>query len=58
MQGKEFEYEKCHFMVKKGIVSGYIISHEGIEVDQAKIDLIANLAPPACVKDIRSFLGH
>ena len=51
-------WEKCHFMVKKGIVLRHVISHDGIEVDKAKIDLIANLPPPTCVKDIRSFLGH
>ena len=30
----------------------------GIEVDRAKIEVIANLPPPKCVKDIKSFLGH
>ena len=29
-----------------------------IEVDRAKIDVIAKLPMPKCVKDIRSFLGH
>jgi len=51
-------WKKCHFIVKKGIVLGHVISHDGIEVDKAKIDLITNLPPPTCVKDIRSFLGH
>ena len=51
-------WEKCHFMVKKGIILGHVISNDGIEVDKAKIDLIANLSPPTCVKDVRSFLGH
>ena len=27
-------------------------------MDKAKIDIIANLPIPKCVKDIRSFLGH
>ena len=45
-------------MVKRGIVLGHIISSEGIEVDKAKVDLIANLPHPTCVKDIRSFLRH
>jgi len=45
-------------MVKKGIILGHVISQNGIEVDKAKIDSIANLPPPTCVKDIRSFLGH
>ena len=51
-------WEKCHFMVKRGIVLGHIISQQGIEVDKAKIDLISKLPPPKSVKQIRSFLGH
>ncbi|XP_058189447.1 uncharacterized protein LOC131307046 [Rhododendron vialii] len=51
-------WEKCHFMVTQGIVLGHIVSSKGIEVDKAKIDLIANLPTPKSVKDIRSFLGH
>jgi len=38
-------WEKCHFMVKKGIVLKNVISQDGIEVNKAKIDLIANLPP-------------
>ena len=30
-------WEKCHFMVKEGIVPGHRISEKGIEVDKAKI---------------------
>ncbi|VVA30993.1 PREDICTED: LOW QUALITY PROTEIN, partial [Prunus dulcis] len=30
----------------------------GIEVDKAKIDIISNMAAPALVKGVRSFLGH
>ncbi|XP_063948044.1 uncharacterized mitochondrial protein AtMg00860-like [Daucus carota subsp. sativus] len=45
-------------MVKEGIVLGHKISEKGIEVDKAKVDLIANLPPPKSVKEIRSFLGH
>ncbi|KAL0802302.1 hypothetical protein Bca101_057478 [Brassica carinata] len=51
-------WEKCHFMVKEGIVLGHKISEKGIEVDKAKIDVMISLAPPKTVKDIRSFLGH
>ena len=51
-------WEKCHFMVKEGIVLGHKISHKGIEVDHAKIDVISKLPPPSNVKGIRSFLGH
>jgi hypothetical protein len=51
-------WEKCHFMVKQGIVLGHVVSHKGVEVDKAKVDLISNLPPPRTVKEIHSFLGH
>ncbi|GJS72868.1 reverse transcriptase domain-containing protein [Tanacetum coccineum] len=50
--------EKCHFMVKEGIVLGHKISKTGIEVDKAKVDVIAKLPHPTTVKGVRSFLGH
>nr|GEW14573.1 DNA-directed DNA polymerase [Tanacetum cinerariifolium] len=43
-------WEKSHFMVKKGIVLGHKISKNGIEVDKAKIDVIAKLPHPTTVK--------
>jgi hypothetical protein len=46
-------WEKCHFMVKQGIVLGHVISPKVIEVDKAKVDLISNLPPPRTVKEIR-----
>jgi hypothetical protein len=51
-------WEKCHFMVKQGIVLGNVISSKGIEVDKAKVDLISSLLPPRTVKEIQLFLGH
>ncbi|GJQ89534.1 putative nucleotidyltransferase, ribonuclease H [Tanacetum coccineum] len=51
-------WEKCHFMVKEGIVLGHKINGSGIEVDKAKIDAIAKLPYPTNVKGVRSFLGH
>ncbi|GJY92574.1 reverse transcriptase domain-containing protein [Tanacetum coccineum] len=50
--------EKSHFMVKEGIVLGHKISKNGIEVDKAKVDVIAKLPHPTTVKGVRSFLGH
>nr|GFB53735.1 reverse transcriptase domain-containing protein [Tanacetum cinerariifolium] len=50
--------EKSHFMVKEGIVLGHKISKNEIEVDKAKVDVIAKLPHPTTVKGIRSFLGH
>nr|GEZ46461.1 DNA-directed DNA polymerase [Tanacetum cinerariifolium] len=51
-------WEKSHFMVKEGIVLGHKISKNGIEVDKAKVDVIAKLPHPTIVKGIRTFLGH
>ncbi|XP_071687825.1 uncharacterized protein [Rutidosis leptorrhynchoides] len=51
-------WEKCHFMVKEGIVLGHKSSRVGIEVDPAKIDVIHKLPHLTNVKAIRSFLGH
>ncbi|GJW84878.1 hypothetical protein Tco_0158023 [Tanacetum coccineum] len=44
--------EKCHFMVKKGIVLGHKISKSRIEVDRAKVDVIAKLPNLTSVKGI------
>ena len=51
-------WEKCHFMVTKGVVLGHIVSEKGIEVDKAKREVIEKLPPPTSIKGIRSFLGH
>nr|GEZ09606.1 retrovirus-related Pol polyprotein from transposon 17.6 [Tanacetum cinerariifolium] len=49
-------WEKSHFMVKEGIVLGHKISKNGLEVDRAKVDVIAKLPHPTTVKDcIQSF---
>nr|GEU99103.1 reverse transcriptase domain-containing protein [Tanacetum cinerariifolium] len=51
-------WEKSHFMVKEGINLGHKISKNGIEVDKAKVDVIAKLPQPTTVKGIHSFLDH
>nr|GEY02994.1 hypothetical protein [Tanacetum cinerariifolium] len=44
--------EKSHFMVvKEGIVLGHKISKNRIEVDKAKVDVIAKLPHPTAVKE-------
>ncbi|WVZ63790.1 LOW QUALITY PROTEIN: hypothetical protein U9M48_013395 [Paspalum notatum var. saurae] len=50
--------EKCHFMVREGIVLGHKVSKRGIEVDHAKIKVIEQLPPPTNLKALRSFLGN
>nr|GEV45375.1 reverse transcriptase domain-containing protein [Tanacetum cinerariifolium] len=51
-------WEKSHFMVKEGIVLGHKISKNRIEVDRAKVDVIAKLPHPTTIKCVWSFLGH
>nr|GEW40594.1 reverse transcriptase domain-containing protein [Tanacetum cinerariifolium] len=43
--------EKCDFMVKEGIVLGHKIYKSEIEVDRAKVDVIAKLPYPTSVKE-------
>ena len=45
-------------MVVEGIVLGHPISQKGIEVEQAKVEVMKRLPPPISVKGVRSFLGH
>nr|GEZ63009.1 retrovirus-related Pol polyprotein from transposon 17.6 [Tanacetum cinerariifolium] len=51
-------WEKCRFICRVGIVLGHKISKSNIEVDKAKVDVIAKLPHPTTVKGVRSFLGH
>ena len=51
-------WEKCHFMVKEGIVLRHMIFSRGTKVDKFKIETIEKLPPPSIVKGKRSFLGY
>nr|GEU48290.1 DNA-directed DNA polymerase [Tanacetum cinerariifolium] len=55
-----FTYRRMPFGLcnAPGIVLGHKISKFGIEVDRAKVDVIAKLPHPTTVKGVRSFLGH
>nr|GEU56400.1 reverse transcriptase domain-containing protein [Tanacetum cinerariifolium] len=44
-------WEKCHFMVKEGVVFGHKISKSGIEVDRAKVNVISKLLHRTSVKE-------
>nr|GEU64145.1 reverse transcriptase domain-containing protein [Tanacetum cinerariifolium] len=50
--------DKCHFMVKEGIVISHKISKSEIEVDRAKVDVIAKLPHPTSVKAENLAAGH
>nr|GEZ11991.1 reverse transcriptase domain-containing protein [Tanacetum cinerariifolium] len=43
-------WEKSQFMVKEGIILDHKLSKNGIEVDKAKVDVIAKLPHPTTVK--------
>ncbi|GJY05244.1 reverse transcriptase domain-containing protein [Tanacetum coccineum] len=51
-------WEKCHFMVKEGIVLGHNVSEAGLEVDKAKIDIISKLPPPLISKLVRHYSSN
>jgi len=51
-------WEKCHFMVREGIVLGHKISKGNIEVDKTRIDAIERLPCPQDIKSVKNFLGH
>ncbi|KAK9000791.1 hypothetical protein V6N11_081277 [Hibiscus sabdariffa] len=55
---KVLNYEKCYFMVDKGLILGHIVSSDGIAVDPSKTNVIRTLPYPTTVKEVCSFLGH
>ncbi|GKA56901.1 putative ribonuclease H-like domain-containing protein [Tanacetum coccineum] len=44
------DWEKCHFMVKEGIMLGHKVSEADLEVDKANIKVISKLPPPLISK--------
>nr|GEW15889.1 retrovirus-related Pol polyprotein [Tanacetum cinerariifolium] len=44
--------EKCHFMVKEGIMLGHKVSEAGLKVDKAKINVISKLPPLTNIKEV------
>nr|GEW95079.1 reverse transcriptase domain-containing protein [Tanacetum cinerariifolium] len=49
--------DKCHFMVKEGIVLRHKISKSGIKVDRAKVDVIAKLPHLTFVKGAKNLVA-
>ncbi|GKC27211.1 hypothetical protein Tco_1034505 [Tanacetum coccineum] len=48
-------WEKCHFMVKVGIVLGHKVSSTGLEVDKTKTDVISKLPSLLISKVLKVF---
>ena len=55
--GLRINPEKCQFLTERIKFLGYIVSKNGIETDQTKIDAIKKFQNPSCIKHLRSFLG-
>ena len=53
-----FSWKKSHFMVREDIVLGHLVSSKDLEVDNAKVEMIPDLAHPKSIRELRSFLGH
>lgn len=49
--------KKCAFGQKKLKILGHLVDQEGIHTDTEKIEAIQKFPTPACVTDVRSFLG-
>ena len=49
--------EKCEWHMSKVNFLGYIISENGIEIDQEKIKTVLECKEPTTVKELLSFLG-
>ncbi|MBW0593145.1 hypothetical protein O181_132860, partial [Austropuccinia psidii MF-1] len=48
---------KCLFHVSSVEYLGYVVSSEGLKMDQAKVQQILNWPPPRNLKALQSFLG-
>ena len=47
--------KKCDFYADKSIFLGYVVTKDGIEMDQSKIEAITNWLTPSSIHDMRSF---
>jgi hypothetical protein len=49
--------DKCTFCTDKVVFLGYVVSGQGVEVDDEKIKAVREWTPPQNVSQVRSFLG-
>ena len=49
--------KKCDFLKSKVIYLGHVVSHEGIEPNPAKVEIIKNHPTPKSKKQLQSFMG-
>jgi hypothetical protein len=48
--------EKCTFCTDKVVFLGFVVSGQGVEVDEEKINVVRDWMPPQNVSQVRSFL--
>ncbi|GJU60539.1 RNA-directed DNA polymerase [Tanacetum coccineum] len=48
---------KCHFLATEVVFLGYLISGDGIRMDETKVHAIMSWPPPKTLHDVRSFQG-
>ncbi|XP_022869602.1 uncharacterized protein LOC111389001 [Olea europaea var. sylvestris] len=48
---------KCAFGAISGKFLDFVVRHQGIEIDQSKIDAIINMPEPRNVRELKSFQG-
>jgi len=49
--------EKCHFFTSQVIFLGYVVSAQGIHVDESKVQAIQDWPVPTSIQQVRSFHG-
>ena len=49
--------KKCTFCTNELVFLGYVVSSQGIKVDESKIEAIKQWPTPTSVPEVRSFLG-
>jgi hypothetical protein len=58
---REFQWminpTKCVFSVPSGLLLGFMVGHQGIEANPAKVDAIRKMAKPSNKKDVMKLIG-
>ena len=53
----KLKLKKCGFLKLETNYLGFVISEDGIQPDQKKVEAIRGLPAPTCVREVRSFIG-
>ena len=53
----KLKLKECGFLKLETNYLGFVISEDGIQPDQKKVEAIRSLPAPTCVREVRSFIG-